>query len=140
MIRLEYHSLLLDQGELQSYKMVYETVFGKWDAEGNCPSGVYYGYDKDTLIGLVAGYPMSSTLWYIQRIGYTHDEQHKTKNLRRTQEVMEQLHRDWPFLLTLIRNDDIPMLKTSLAVGFRIIGTRIDTQKDLWVEMMHGGN
>jgi len=124
----------------EDYPPIFVSVFKEWKDEGNCPSMIYYGYEDEKFIGFVAGYPMSSNLWYIQRTGYITDEQHKTKNISRTREVMEVLHGDWPYLLTLVCNDDIPMLKMSLTVGFKVIGTRMDTNKDLWVEMLKEKN
>ena len=118
------------------YPPIFISVFKEWNTDGNCPSMVYYGYDNGIFIGFVAGYPMSSTLWYIQRTGYVTDEQHKTKNVNRTREVMAALHGDWPYLLTLVGNDDIPMLKMALTVGFKVIGTRMDTKAKLWVELL----
>ncbi len=133
MIRLELHNI----GDIkEEYANVFTSVFKEWVDQGNCPTQVYYGYDDDKFIGFISGFPLSQTLWYLQRTGYVEDEQSKVKNLQRTKEVFVCLHRDWPFILTLVRNDDITMLKMSLSVGFKIIGTRIDTQKTLWVEMM----
>ncbi len=133
MIRLELHKIADIKEE---YANVFTSVFKEWVDQGNCPAQVYYGYEDYKFIGFISGFPLSQTLWYLQRTGYVEDEQSKPKNLQRTREVFGCLHRDWPFILTLIRNDDIAMLKMSLSVGFKIIGTRIDTQKTLWVEMM----
>ncbi len=138
MITLEYHSLWLENTD--NYRQLFIDVFEEWTEEGNVPSEVYFVYDDDKIVGFLSGYPMSKDMWYLQRTGYIKDEQYKAKNLQRTKEVMYQLNSHWPFIFSVIRNDDVTTLKIALSVGFKIIGTRVDTQHKLWVEMMYGEN
>jgi hypothetical protein len=128
-----------NENEIERYTNIYTQVFNHLDIYGNAPTYVYYAWEEDKLVGMVAGYSMATDLFYIQRAGYITDEQHRTKNLARTREVIRNIHLDWPFILTLVRNDDANMLRMCIALGFKIIGTRIDTEKNLWVEMMYGG-
>lgn len=121
-----------------TYLPLFESVFGKWETEGNCPADVYLTYDGDTLIGFMSGFPISQTTWYLQRGGFTKGEQSKFMNLRRYNDALSLI--PFPYVMALVRNDDLPALKICLGSGFTIIGTRIDTVKNLWVELLRKGD
>jgi hypothetical protein len=135
MIRLERHDI---KEIWNDYPPIFESVFKEWTDDGNCPSVVYYGYEDGNFVGFVAGYPLSSACWYMQRTGYTVQEQNKLINLRRTREVVSELHKDWRYIFTMVSNTDNTVLKMLLSVDFRIMGTRMDTERNLWVELMNG--
>ena len=119
------------------YPYIFNSVFGEWTYEGNCPSEVYLGYEDNQLIGFISGYTVALNTWYIQRAGFISDLIGDLRNIKRAAFVIDKLHNVWPHLLTLIRNDDYRILRMAITLGFVIIGTRLDVQKRLWVEMRH---
>lgn len=119
------------------YPYIFNSVFGEWTYEGNCPSEVYLGYEDNQLIGFISGYTVALNTWYIQRAGFISDLIGDIRNIKRAAFVIDKLHNVWPHLLTLIRNDDYRILRMAITLGFVIIGTRLDVQKRLWVEMRH---
>jgi hypothetical protein len=119
------------------YPEIFNSVFGEWTYEGNCPGEIYIGYENEKYTGFLSGFPISLNTWYLQRAGFVKNQQAKFTNIHRTLFCLDEIHKNFMAILTLIRNDDIKALKITLSVGFKIIGTRIDTEKHLWVEMIH---
>ena len=120
-----------------NYFEAFQSVFGEWTLQGNCPSEVYFGYEDDQLVGFLSGYPLSLNTWYIQRAGFIKNERNKFSNLNRIIFALNEIHKDWPCLIILVDNNDIKALVVALKMGFKIIGTNIDSAKTLWVNMMH---
>jgi len=133
-IRLERYSLSQVQKE---YPEIYKTVFGEWTLNGNVPSLIYIGYEDDKYGGFLAGYIHNYDTFYLQRTGFIIEEQGKVTNKLRAKTAINILHQEWNYILSLIRNDDIKPLKMALSIGFKIIGVRIDTQHNTWVELIH---
>ncbi len=48
-----------------------------------------------------------------------------------------QHNNEWLGIFTMISNNDSQTLRIALAVGFKIIGTRMDSGHNLWVELLH---
>ncbi len=119
------------------YPYIFKAVFDEWTLEGNCPSEVYLGYEENNLIGFVSGYPVALNTWYIQRAGFVYKLIGDIRNVKRAAFVLDKMHKDWSYLLTLVRNDDHRVLRIAITLGFVIVGTRMDVQKRLWVEMRH---
>lgn len=118
------------------YKNIYSSVFDEWTYDGNCPAEVYISYEDEKIVGFLSGYPQSQVTWYLQRAGAIKNEQYKFKDYSRGKFALDYIQKTWPYIMTLVRNDDISTLKLSLSLGFKIIGTRIDTANRLWIEMM----
>ncbi len=118
------------------YQQLYTDIFGLWTLDGNCPADVYIGYDEERVVGFVAGYPLSYNTWYLQRAGFLQKEQHKHRNLGRYRESIEIIHAEWPGILTMVDNHDLPALRMDLAAGFIVVGTRQDSAGKLWVELL----
>ena len=119
------------------YPKIYELVFGEFTVNGNCPSEVYLGFENDKVVGFAAGYIQSPNTWYLQRAGFTMDEQRRAINLKRYLAALEVIHETWQFITTLVKNTDFRALKMDLATGWVINGCRIDSAKDFWVELTH---
>jgi len=118
------------------YGAIFYSAFQYWAEEGNCPSEVYYGYDENQLVGFFSGFPLGKQLWYLQRCGFTKEQQHKLKNLERARWAINEIHKEWLYILTLVRNDDQLAIKFAIALSFKIIGVRMDVGSQLWVEMI----
>lgn len=121
------------------YQELYSEVFGSYGFQGNYPSEVYIGYIGGKHIGFFSGYVHSPSTWYLQRAGFIKNQQGKTENLQLATLGFELLHKKWKYILTLISNEDTRALKFALIVGFKIIGVRIDTAKNIWVEFIKEG-
>lgn len=119
------------------YPLIYKSVFKEYTNTGNFPMYVYLGKDDGTFCGFLSGYTHNQNTWYLQRAGFTTDKQGRTSTLRMTREVIAILHKDWKYIMSVVANTDFPALKMLLKVGFKIIGTRVDTGGVLWVEMIH---
>ncbi len=137
MIRVEKYRI---QDILTNFPEIYCSVFNEFTYQGNCPSEVYIVHDGDKYIGFVSGYVQNTNTWYLQRGGLVEFERKKYLNLYRLKTVLDRIHNDWNFIMTLIKNDDFSTLKISLASKFKIIGTRMDTSGNLWVELIHSNN
>ena len=120
------------------YPSIFSSVFGEFVYEGNYPSEIYLGYDDGKLVGFIAGYTQSPHIWYMQRAGFFKDEQGVFRNFERSLFAINEILNEYPFIMTLIQNDDTKALKMAIKLGFKIIGTRMDTVKNLWVEMIRG--
>jgi len=121
----------------EAYVDIYKSVFDDYDYEGNCPSIVYVCFENDEFVGFLSGYIQSQNTWYLQRGGFTKSEQGRFLNLARYRAGIDEIHKEWLGIMTLIKNTDISALKLSLGLNFRIIGTRMDTGNNLWVELLH---
>jgi len=119
-----------------NYFEAFQSVFGEWTLQGNCPSEVYFGYEDDKLVGFLSGYPLSLNTWYIQRAGFIKNERNKFSNLSRIVFALNEIHKDWECLIVLINSNDIKPLRIALELGFKIVGTNIDSANTLWVNMM----
>lgn len=118
------------------YAEAFQSVFGKWTFQGNCPSEVYFGYEDDQIVGFLSGYPLSLNTWYIQRAGFVKNERNKFSNLTRILFALDEIHKDWMSLIVLVESNDIKSLRIALEMGFKIVGTNIDSAKTLWINMM----
>jgi hypothetical protein len=119
------------------YPEIYKSVFNDFATEGNCPSEVYLGYKDDKLIGFMAGYIQSNNTWYLQRGGFKVENQRKVDNLHLFNKALDIIHDKWLHIIAMIQNNDTTALKMALMGKFKIIGTRMDTANNLWVEMIH---
>jgi hypothetical protein len=127
--------------EVQSgYRSIFESTFGQYTYEGNYPSEIYLGYDDGKLVGFIAGRTQAPHIWYMQRAGFFKDEQGSIRNYERTAFAINIIHNEYPYIMTIIKNDDIKALKMAMKLGFTIIGVRQDTVKSLWIEMIRGRN
>jgi hypothetical protein len=128
------------------YPQIYTLVFNEFHhpLDGNCPSVVYIGYDRNDLdgvkvMGFMSGYNLSPNTFYLQRAGFIKKEQYSPLNFRRMMEGINILHKEFPYIMTLINSDDVHALKIALKAGFKIVGTRVDSQNRVLVEMMKDG-
>jgi hypothetical protein len=90
-------------------------------------------------MGFMSGYNLSPNTFYLQRAGFIKKEQYSPLNFRRMMEGINILHKEFPYIMTLINSDDVHALKIALKAGFRIVGTRVDSQNRVLVEMMKDG-
>jgi len=134
MIELKKHSI---QSIKDAYREIYISVFGTWVEVGNCPADVYVGFEEEKYSGFLAGYPIGPGSWYLQSGGFINESKKRIRNLRTFIQCLEILHEEWNYISTKVRNDDFPTLRISLAAGFKIIGTEIDTDGNLWVQLIH---
>ncbi len=134
MIELKEHSI---DKIYDIYPDIFKSVFGEWTVEGNCPAQVYFAYEDDNFVGFVSGYPTSSITWFMQRMGFIRALQKRHINFKDCTEAINILHNKWRFITTAIKNDDFPVLKMSMAVGFKINGVKQDTVGNLWVHLIH---
>lgn len=115
---------------------LYESVFNQWTIDGNCPYSIYLLYDDERLIGFASGFIIGVNTWYLQRAGFIKSEQRKVSNLYRASFTINEILKEWPYIMSFISNEDTSTLRMVMALGFKIIGTRIDTLKSLWVEFL----
>lgn len=115
---------------------VYKSVFGKWTLDGNCPYHVYLVYDDDRVVGFASGFAIGLQTWYLQRAGFIKSEQKRISNYYRATFGVNEILKEWPAIMTFVHNEDQDALRMVMALGFKIIGTRIDTVKRLWVEFL----
>jgi len=134
MIELRKHSI---HDIKDVYKDIYVSVFGTWAEIGNCPADVYVGFEDEKYSGFLSGYPVGPSSWYLQSGGFIDESKKRVRNLKSFIRCLVILHEEWNYITTKVRNDDLPALKIDLAAGFKIIGTEIDTDKNLWVQMIH---
>ena len=120
--------------EIDWYASLYKKVFP--DDPINYPSEVYVGYEQDRIVGFASGYPMDPYTWYLQRAGVVPEERSKTKIVNWYINLLKEIDKVWPAVLTLVGNGNIRTLKLDMAMGFRIIGTRMDSGHNLWVELL----
>jgi hypothetical protein len=124
---------------LHDYPEIFKSVFPTGNS--NTPADVYLWYDISNgsrkYIGFLSGYPMDLGTWYIQVAGLIPAERMKKVNLARFRETLCILHKDWNGLFFLVKNDNLSMIKMCLASGFKVIGTRQDLNKNLYLEMAH---
>jgi hypothetical protein len=120
-----------------AYVNIYKSVFEQYDYDGNCPSIVYVGFEDEEIFGFISGYIQSPVTFYLQRAGFTKSEQRKFTNRNRFRFALYEIHKEWPYIMTLVKNTDNSALKLSLNMDFKIIGSRMDTGGNLWVEMIH---
>ena len=134
MIEIEKYSI---HEIIKKYPEIYCSVFNEFNFQGNTPSEVYIVNEDNKYIGFVAGYIQSTNTWYLQRGGLVSEERRKYLNLYRLKTLLDKIHLDWLYIMTIVNTEDLSALKISLASGFRIMGIRTDTSKNLWVEMIH---
>lgn len=130
MLRLERK----DVSEID-YPKLYKEIFG--EADINHPRHVYMVYDEDKYVGFMSGFPMDSNTWYMQVVGFIPNEQKKVSNIYRSAIAVNTLHQDWYGILVRINTLNVEALRVALSIGFVIVGTRMDTGRNLWVELMH---
>jgi len=127
------------------YPQIYTLVFNEFHhpLDGNSPAVVYIGYDrgpdKIKVMGFLSGYNLSPNTFYLQRAGFIKKEQHSPLNFRRMLEGLTILHREFPYIMTMISSEEISAMKISLQAGFKIVGTRVDSQCRVMVEMIRDG-
>ena len=115
---------------------LYSNVFGDWTLDGNCPCHVYLLNEDDKVIGFASGFSIGLQTWYLQRAGFTKDQQRRVTNLHRADFTIERILTDWPYIMTFVHNEDYSALRMVMALGFKIIGVRMDTARKLWVEFL----
>lgn len=115
---------------------IFESVFDTWTMDGNTPYHVYLVKDNDKLVGFASGFAIGLNTWYLQRAGFIKDEQKKISNYFRSMFGIEEILKDWNHIMTLVSNEKPHVLKMMIALGFKIIGTRMDTERGLWVEFL----
>jgi len=115
---------------------LYSSVFGDWTLDGNCPYHVYLLKEAEQPIGFASGFSIGLQTWYLQRAGFTRDQQKRVTNLYRASFAINRILQDWPYIMTFVHNEDASALHMVMALGFKIIGVRMDTVKKLWVELL----
>uniref|UniRef100_A0A6H1Z9G7 Putative acetyltransferase n=1 Tax=viral metagenome TaxID=1070528 RepID=A0A6H1Z9G7_9ZZZZ len=120
--------------EINWYASLYKKVFP--DDPINYPSDVYVGYEQDKIVGFASGYPLDPNTWYLQRAGVIPEERGKTKIITWYINLLREMDKTWPAMLTLVENLNVKTLKLDMAMGFVIIGTRMDSGRNLWVELL----
>ena len=116
------------------YIELYNQIFT--DGIPNLPTQVYMAGEDGKYIGLLSGFPLDPATWYLQVAGFLPNERGKKYTLRRTNQALDLINLEWQGILTLISNDNNQALRFALAVGFKIIGIRIDSGKNTWVELL----
>jgi hypothetical protein len=115
---------------------LYTSVFGDYSNDGNCPYHVYLLKEDAKSIGFASGFSIGLQTWYLQRAGFTQDQQKRVTNLYRANFAINHILKEWPYIMTFVHNEDASALHMILALGFKIIGVRMDTAKKLWVELL----
>ena len=115
---------------------LYTSVFGGWTLDGNCPYHVYLLKEDNDPIGFASGFSIGLQTWYLQRAGFTKDQQNRFTNLYRANFAINHILTEWPYIMTFVHNEDGSALHMVMALGFKIIGVRMDTAKKLWVELL----
>jgi hypothetical protein len=54
--------------------------------------------------------------------------------------VLKKIEKEYPFIMAVIKNTNIPAIKLALQENFIIHGVRQDTGRNLYVEFIRGGN
>jgi hypothetical protein len=115
---------------------LYSSVFDLWTLDGNCPYHVYLLKDDDTVLGFASGFAIGVGTWYLQRAGFIKSEQKRVSNIYRANFAIKEILKDWPSIMAFVSSEHHTALKLAMALDFKIIGTRIDTAKNLWVEFL----
>ena len=115
---------------------LYSSVFGGWSNDGNCPYHVYILKEGNDAIGFASGFTIGLQTWYLQRAGFVKTEQKRVTNLYRASFAIKHILEEWPYIMTFVHNEDYGAMRMVLALGFKIIGVRMDTARKLWVECL----
>ncbi|RQW92651.1 MAG: hypothetical protein EHM79_00410 [Geobacter sp.] len=118
----------------EEYFELYKEVFKENDLYQS-PAFVYVGYEDNKVVGFMSGYNHNAYTVYIQYAGAT-EQFRGYKVLNFFKEAIEFIHREYEFIMIWIRNDNIPALKIALSNNFRIIGTRMATDRNLYIELL----
>jgi len=116
------------------YPSLYEDVFDSPDVS-HLPSFVYLVFKGHNYVGFLSAYAHNADTVYIQYSGFAKDV-NPVSRLGIFRDVIEIIHERYMFILSLIENSNIKALKMAISTGFKVIGTRQDTNKVLLVEMI----
>lgn len=119
---------------------LYSSVFGDYSLDGNCPYHVYVLKEDGKPIGFASGFSIGLQTWYLQRAGFTKDQQRRVSNLHKSSFAINHIFKEWPYIMTFVHNEDASALHMVMALGFKIIGVRMDTAKKLWLECLKEKN
>ena len=121
----------------------YPAIFAKFfDNEKlnpcDSPSVVVTGEDdSEGMVGFLAGYYHNRETLYVQRIGLDQSLRGKHLAMQFVPEVfLWAIQNGIRYLMGVIENTNIPPLVVALKAGFKIIGTRMDTNGKLYVEVI----
>ena len=121
----------------------YPAIFAKFFEneqynECDTPFQVVTGEDDGgELVGFLAGYWHNQETLYIQRIGLDQSLRGKHLAMQFVPEVFAWAYQQGiRYLMGVVENTNIPALVVALKAGFRIIGTRMDTNGKLYVEII----
>lgn len=117
-----------------NYFDLYAEIFKELDPV-QMPAFVYLGFENDKYVGFVSGYNHNLNTVYIQYAGFVKQFRgYKAPKLFK--EVVDFIHQEYQFIMILIENNNIPAIKVALFGGFKIVGIRMATDKNLYVEFL----
>lgn len=118
------------------YLDLYTEIFEELDP-AQMPAFVYLGFENDEYVGFISGYNHNLSTVYLQYAGFIKKFRgHKAPKLFK--KVIDFIHQEYDFIMIVIKNDNIPAIKMALWGGFKIVGIRMATNKDLYVEFLRG--
>ncbi|MCK4328796.1 hypothetical protein KAX02_03030 [candidate division WOR-3 bacterium] len=118
------------------YLDLYTEIFEEIDP-AQIPAFVYLGFENDKYVGFLSGYNHNLTTIYLQYAGFIKNFRgYKAPKLFK--KVIDFIHQEYDFIMIVIKNDNIPAIKMALWGGFKIVGIRMATNKDLYVEFLRG--
>lgn len=134
---VENNYRLLNSDEIETlYPKLFEEVFGHSDIQ-QAPSIVVV---EGEIRAFLAGYWHNRNTFYIAHSGVRPKYNGKflgTKLLRNCLRYIKE-NTGVRYFLTMTPNDNVPAIKVLLNTGFKIIGVRQDTNKNLYVEWIKG--
>ena len=120
------------------YPEIYRSVFESSD-DFQIPSIVYLGFENGEYKGFISGYLHNIQTFYMQYAGIIKSKRgFGTVSMFR--EAVREMQKEYAFILAAIRNDNIVAIKIAMNEGFVINGIRQDTGKNIYVELIRGGN
>ncbi len=116
------------------YPKIYQSVFDDLDPF-QLPTIVYLGFKDGNFAGFMSGYIHNSITFYLIYTGMVrHNRGYGTLEVFRA--GLEEIDKEFPFIMAVIKNDNIVALKMAMNEGFFIHGIRQDTAKNLFVELI----
>ena len=119
---------------VSDYAEFYYEIFDETDVFQS-PAFVYIGYENDELVGFMSGYNHNLSTVYLQYAGAA-KQFRGYKALKFFKEAIEFIHKEYHYIMIWIKNDNIAALKIALSGDFKIIGIRMATDKNLYIELL----
>lgn len=116
------------------YPAIYKQVFDETD-DFQCPSVVYLWFKNGEFKGFLSGYVHNLVTFYLQYTGIVR-EKRGYGTLEMFRAGIKEIDKEFPSIMTVIKNDNIVAIKMALQVHFIPHGIRQDTKGQLYLELI----